>query len=266
MTSSSTGRVPRPRRRRRVGGRATSRAPPPRPPRRGRAPRRARRPRATRSPRLRRQTTPTAWSIVSLFTRRPAPRWSAATPTADRVEVRRPCPPAGRRPRERPVRARAPSVGRAALGLDPAVPDRLGGAVRDGGLGAGAALGDVDPEVGEREQPRAGVEHELGEVRRPLAAHRVERLAHLERVADRGAERLVHVGEQADDLASGVAGRARASLSARRRASSSVFMKAPLPTLTSSTIACAPAASFFDMIEAAISESWSTVAVTSRSA
>ena len=43
-------------------------------------------------------------------------------------------------------------------------------------------------------------------------------------------------------------------------------MNAPSPTLTSSTIACAPAASFFDMIDAAISESWSTVAVTSRSA
>ena len=55
-------------------------------------------------------------------------------------------------------------------------------------------------------------------------------------------------------------------VSARRRASSSVFMKAPRPTLTSSTIACAPAASFFDMIDAAISESWSTVAVTSRRA
>ena len=79
------------------------------------------------------------------------------------------------------------------------------------------------------------------------------------------AERLVHVGEEADDLA--------ASLPAERehrlreaRASSSVFMNAPFPTLTSSTIACAPAASFFDMIEAAIRESWSTVAVTSRSA
>ena len=54
--------------------------------------------------------------------------------------------------------------------------------------------------------------------------------------------------------------------SASRRASSIVFMKAPSPTFTSSTIACAPAASFFDMIEAAISETSSTVAVTSRSA
>ena len=43
-------------------------------------------------------------------------------------------------------------------------------------------------------------------------------------------------------------------------------MKAPSPTLTSSTIAWAPAAIFFDMIHAAISDSWSTVAVTSRSA
>ena len=54
-------------------------------------------------------------------------------------------------------------------------------------------------------------------------------------------------------------------VSARRRASSIVFMKAPFPTFTSSTIAWAPPASFLDMIEAAISESWSTVAVTSRS-
>ena len=43
-------------------------------------------------------------------------------------------------------------------------------------------------------------------------------------------------------------------------------MKAPSPTLTSSTIASAPAASFFDMIDDAISGTMSTVAVTSRSA
>jgi len=34
-------------------------------------------------------------------------------------------------------------------------------------------------------------------------------------------------------------------ISASRRASSSVFMKAPSPTFTSSTTACAPAASFW---------------------
>src|SRR5580765_355491 len=39
-------------------------------------------PAATASPRLRRQTTPTAWSTASSFVRRPAPRWSAAEPTA----------------------------------------------------------------------------------------------------------------------------------------------------------------------------------------
>ena len=75
----------------------------------------------------------------------------------------------------------------------------------------------------------------------------------LERVPDRGAERLVHVGEQADDLA---AGRRPSSsiVSASTRASSSVFMNAPSPTFTSSTIASAPAASFFDMMLDAISE------------
>ncbi len=48
--------------------------------------------------------------------------------------------------------------------------------------------------------------------------------------------------------------------------SSIVFMNAPSPTLTSSTIASAPPAIFFDMMLAAISERLSTVAVTSRSA
>ena len=43
-------------------------------------------------------------------------------------------------------------------------------------------------------------------------------------------------------------------------------MKAPLPTLTSSTSASIPSASFLDMIEPAMSGIDSTVAVTSRSA
>jgi hypothetical protein len=54
--------------------------------------------------------------------------------------------------------------------------------------------------------------------------------------------------------------------SASIRASSSDFMKAPSPTFTSSTIASAPAAIFFDMMLAAISGMLSTVAVTSRRA
>jgi hypothetical protein len=53
-------------------------------------------------------------------------------------------------------------------------------------------------------------------------------------------------------------------LSARICASSSVFMKAPSPTFTSRTMASAPAASFLDMMLAAISGTMSTVAVTSR--
>ncbi len=53
---------------------------------------------------------------------------------------------------------------------------------------------------------------------------------------------------------------------ARRRASTCFFMKAPLPTLTSSTSASTPSASFFDMIEEEISGIDSTVPVTSRRA
>ncbi len=53
---------------------------------------------------------------------------------------------------------------------------------------------------------------------------------------------------------------------ASRRASTCFFMNAPLPTFTSSTSASTPSASFFDMIDDAISGIDSTVAVTSRSA
>ena len=49
-------------------------------------------------------------------------------------------------------------------------------------------------------------------------------------------------------------------------ADSKVFMKAPEPTLTSSTSAAVPSASFLLMIEEAISGIDSTVPVTSRRA
>ena len=49
-------------------------------------------------------------------------------------------------------------------------------------------------------------------------------------------------------------------------ASSRFFMKAPLPTLTSSTSAPVPSAIFLLMIEEAMSGIASTVPVTSRSA
>lgn len=53
---------------------------------------------------------------------------------------------------------------------------------------------------------------------------------------------------------------------ASSRASSMVFMKAPVPTLTSRTREPVPSAIFLDMIEEAISGMASTVPVTSRSA
>ena len=197
---------------------------------------------------------PTAWSIASSFVRRPAPRWTAALPTPIALSVET-YPARGAGTGGRPARRGSADSSAvppcASIQRCQAASAR---AVGDRGLGAAPALGLVDPEIREREQPGARVEHELGEVGGPVPAHRVARLLHLERVADRGAERLVHVGEQAHDLAAGVAGRARASSRRGPRASSSVFMNAPSPTLTSSTIACAPAASFFDMIEAAISE------------
>ena len=54
--------------------------------------------------------------------------------------------------------------------------------------------------------------------------------------------------------------------SAKALASFSSFIKAPLPVFTSSTMASAPAASFLLMMELAIRDILSTVAVTSRRA
>ncbi len=90
-----------------------------------------------------------------------------------------------------------------ALGADPALVRVDRGAVHECRLRAAAAFGFVDVEIGEREQARAGSDHELREVGRPLAAQGRHRLAQLERVSDRVAERLVHVGEKTDDVTAG---------------------------------------------------------------
>ena len=149
---------------------------------------------------------------------------------------------------------------------------RVGRPGRVAALGADPALVDVEARCRRRRRPPRGArpsarsiprsenasrrahasQHELREVGRAFTPHRRKCLADLECVADGTAERLVHVGEQADDRLP--ARWPSSSISAAStRASSSVFMNAPSPTLTSSTIASAPAAIFFDMIEAAIS-------------
>ena len=136
--------------------------------------------------------------------RRPAPRWSAAFPTAiapSRITV--PDRGASTTPTTRCLRERVLVRG-ASLGFDPASPGGLGGAARDRRVRAPPPLGLVDPEIGEREQACARIGDELREVGRALAANGRERLAHLERVADGGPERLVHVGEKAHDLAPGL--------------------------------------------------------------
>ena len=103
-----------------------------------------------------RQTTPTAWSIVSSFVRRPAPRWRAATPTATRAEPRDDAASrAAATSRTTGAVGSAASSRVAALGADPALVRGERRAVGDGRLGAPAALGLVDAEVGEREQVRA---------------------------------------------------------------------------------------------------------------
>ena len=94
----------------------------------------------------------------------------------------------------------------------------------------------------------------------PAAAQHLDRLADLERVADRAAERRVHVGEHARHALAGARARSSASARTARARCSIVFMNAPRPTLQSSTSPSMPSASFFDMIDDAISGSDSTVA------
>ena len=87
----------------------------------------------------------------------------------------------------------------------------------------------------------------------------------LERVADRAPERLVHVGQEADDLAA----RPRADLAHLPRELARVvdrLHERAVADLDVEHDRVGPAASFFDMIELAISGMMSTVAVTSRSA
>ena len=180
-------------------------------------------PRPTPSPRFTRQTTPTAWSTESVFVRRPAPSSSAAMPTASAARrVTTPSRSANHLAYDRGDRQRL-GVGVAALRSNPALVGAERGAVGYGGLRATPSFLRVDAEVGERQQPGAAVEHELGEVGRTGSADRVVRPRGSRGVADRRAEGLVHVREQADHLLAGAAARGRASArrgSARRRASS----------------------------------------------
>ena len=158
-------------------------------------------PSSTASPRFFRQTTPTAWSIASSFARRPAPRWSAASPIGSAAS-RCTCPLRG----ANTSRIRGAFGNAASSGSPPcARTQRSYAAVAEPSPTARSARARASA----RSIPRSEsvsrcadcVEHELGEVGRPLAAHGGDGLAHLERVSDRAPERLVHVGQHAHDFA-----------------------------------------------------------------
>ena len=111
---------------------------------------------------------------------------------------------------------------------------------------------------------RAGeVDGELGEIGRAVAFERIERLGDLERVADGAPERLRHVADDRGHAPTGGCADLDHGAAPGRRAAARSRKKAPEPVLTSSTITCAPAASFFDMMLLAISGRLGTVPVTS---
>ena len=94
-----------------------------------------------------------------------------------------------------------------------------------------AALGRVLRDAAEHEH--LGAEHvgQLAGVDRAAAAQHLDRLADLERVADRAADRRVHVGQHARDRLAGARRRSRASARTARARRSIVFMNAPLADL-----------------------------------
>ena len=185
---------------------------------------------------------PTAWSIGSSFVRRPAPRCTAALPTPiapSCVDVARaagastsrttgavgsadssavpPCASIQRRQAPRPSRRRPPP--RHAAGPPASSIPRSESASRRAQASRTSSVKSAGP------WPRTVSSASRTSSALPTAAP----------------ERLVHVGEQAHDLAARLRGRATSIVSASVRASSIVFMKAPSPTFTSSTIAWAPA-------------------------
>ena len=91
----------------------------------------------------------------------------------------------------------------------------------------------------------------------------IDGVADFDRVAGGAGQRFVHVGDERDGRQAGVGGDRRNAGRELARAFS-VGMKAPEPVFTSMTRPCSPAASFFDRIEAVMSATNSTVAVTSR--
>ena len=139
------------------------------------------------------------------------------------------------------------------------------GPVRDGCVGAPAALVLVDPQVGQGQQPGGRVEDELGEVRRPVATQGRDRLANLQAHSRRRSPAARPCPSAGRHLPAGAFPEREHDLREDACVGERLHER-PSPTLTSRTIASAPPAIFFDMMLAAINETMSTVAVTSRSA
>ncbi len=88
-----------------------------------------------------------------------------------------------------------------------------------------------------------------------LAGQEVHRIADFERIAGGARQRLVHVGDQRRRSSMpGAVGDRDEALAPVRAICPSVGMKAPEPVFTSRISAWSPAASFFDRIDAVISD------------
>ena len=171
------------------------------------------------SPRYASTTSPADGSIASSFVRRPAPSISAAMPSASlsiaTIAPGRAAPArrgasasAARCPASRTRADRRPAPRRTLRNTSSAR------AVGEHPLDPRAALVGHLRDAAEHEH--LGAEHvrQLARVGRAAAAQDLDRLADLERVADRAADRRVHVGQHARDRAC----RARVADRAHQRA------------------------------------------------
>ena len=182
-------------------------------------------PPATSSPGFASSTTPAAACTGSSLRARPAPSRQAATPTASASQPLEHARPVGAAPPRR-----AAAAGSGAAGSPPCaaiIAPPHGYAAPDASTVGRVGVGDP----GQR-QHLAGQRHgQLDHVGRAAAAQHLDRLGHLERVADGPAERRGHVGEQGGGRARRAPSPMPTIVAASSRARAGVFMNAPEPDL-----------------------------------
>src|SRR5581483_1961703 len=200
---------------------------------------------ATSAPRFAWHTMPTAWSTASLFVRRPAPSCMAALPTAI-AESAVTCPACGA--------ATSRTTGATGNAASSAVPPCASSQRRqvisaEPSWTAVSARRRPSASSTPRSESASSLPHASSTSSVKSAGPRprtVSRASRTSRLLPTAAPSGCSMSVSRQTTSRPACCPSEIIVSESRRASSSVRMKAPFPTLTSRTIACAPPASFFD--------------------